>query len=187
MGNNPLYAKDAARLGEIMGKQGFQLIFGGSNIGLMTVIADAVLANGGEVVGVMPKNLVARKIVHKGLTHFYEVANMAERKQLMGDLSDAFVAMPGGFGTLDELAEVLTWLQLELMDKPVAVLNTKGYFDHFLKFLDHARDEKFLRVEHRQNIVVQDNPDDLLSSLIKFEPVPVYSKWVDELKKESGL
>jgi len=187
MGNDPVYAKDAARLGEIMGKQGFRLVFGGSNIGLMTVIADAVLANGGEVVGVMPENLVARNIVHKQLTQFYTVADMAERKQLMGDLSDAFVAMPGGFGTLDELAEVLTWLQLELMDKPVAVLNTKGYFDHFLKFLDHARDEKFLRVEHRQNIVVQDNPDDLLSSLIKFVPVPVYSKWVDELKKESGI
>ncbi|HPE87299.1 MAG: TIGR00730 family Rossman fold protein [Bacteroidia bacterium] len=186
MGNHPDYRQEAARLGKTIGESGNRLVFGGSNIGLMTVLADAVMAHGGEVYGIMPHNLVSREIAHQHLTRFFTVSSMAERKQLMGHLSDAFVALPGGFGTLDELAEVLTWLQLDLMQKPVAILNTHGFFDHLLKWLDHSCSEGFLRKEHRSNIIVANSPEQLMDTLFSFTPMPVDHKWVDSLRKDSG-
>ncbi len=186
MGSNPIYRKDAEELGRLIGGKGYRLIFGGSNIGLMTAIADTTMKYGGETVGVMPHHLAAKEIAHQGLTAFHTVENMAERKKLMGDLSDAFVAMPGGFGTLDELAEVLTWLQLNLTDKPVAILNTNGFYDHLLAWLDRSRDDGFLRPEHRHNIIVATTPQELMMKLFSFKHKEVHSKWVDELRKEAG-
>jgi len=186
MGKKSVYREDAAKLGKLIGENGDRLVFGGSNIGLMTVIADEVMRNGGEAIGVMPHHLASKEIAHTGLTEFVECDTMAERKQIMGDMSDAFVAMPGGFGTLDELAEVLTWLQLNLSEKPVAILNTDGFYDHLLAWLDRSRDDGFLRPEHRHNIIVAGNPEELMEKLFSFEFAEVPSKWVDEIRKDSG-
>ena len=186
MGKKSVYREDAAKLGKLIGEHGDRLVFGGSNIGLMTVIADEVMRNGGETIGVMPGHLVSKEIAHQGLTEFIACDTMAERKQIMGDLSDAFVAMPGGFGTLDELAEVLTWLQLNLSEKPVAILNTDGFYDHLLAWLDRSRDDGFLRPEHRHNIIVADTPEELMEKLFTYEFAEVPSKWVDEIRKDSG-
>ncbi len=186
MGRKPVYRDAAAKLGQLIGENGDRLVFGGSNIGLMTVIADETMKHGGEAVGVMPHHLVSKEIAHQGLTKFVACETMAERKQMMGDMSDAFVAMPGGFGTLDELAEVLTWLQLNITDKPVAILNTDGFYDHLMAWLDRSRDDGFLRSEHRNNIIIANTPAELMEKLFSFEFEEVPSKWVDEIRKDSG-
>lgn len=182
MGRLMAYREKAAELGEQLAKRQITLVFGGANIGLMKAVADSVLQNGGKVIGVMPQILVQKEILHKSLDEIIIVDTMHERKAKIAGLADAFMALPGGYGTLDELAEILSWNQLEVISKPLALFNINNYFDHLIRFLDHCVDERFLRSEHRSNILVGENCTELLDRLITFRPVQVHSKWVDELK-----
>ena len=152
----------------------------------MGILADAVIETGGQSIGVIPQSIVDLEIAHDNLTELHIVDSMSERKIKMTELSDAFVALPGGFGTLDELAEVLTHNQLRIIDKPVGLLNVNGYFNSLIKFLDHAVDERFVRVEHRNNIFISDDADELLDMLREYQPVTI-EKWIRDIKDESSL
>jgi uncharacterized protein (TIGR00730 family) len=163
-GNRPEYAQAAAQFGELLGRRGIQLIYGGGNVGLMGVLADAALAAGGRVIGVIPQMLVDRELAHRG-TDLRIVASMHERKALMAELSDAFVALPGGLGTYEELCEVLTWSQLGIHSKPVACLDVLGYFDLLAQLLDHAVAEGFLQPDQRQRLLVESTARELLGRL----------------------
>jgi hypothetical protein len=153
-------------------------VYGGGNVGLMGMIADAVLKAGGEVQGVIPENLMAKEVGHNGLTKLHVVRSMHERKALMADLSDAFVAMPGGFGTLEEFCEVLTWTQLGLHAKPCGILNVWGYYTPLLAMFDHAVEERFLKPENRALVLARESPAELLRALEEWRPVWV-EKWLD--------
>jgi uncharacterized protein (TIGR00730 family) len=152
-------------------------VYGGGNVGLMGIIADAVLKAGGEAMGVIPENLMAREIGHEGLTKLHVVRSMHERKALMADLSDAFVALPGGFGTLEEFCEVLTWTQLGLHAKPCGILNVMRYYTPMLAMFDHAVEEGFLKPENRALVLAEESPADLLQALEEWRPVRV-EKWL---------
>ncbi len=154
------------------------LVYGGGNVGLMGMIADAVLRAGGEAIGVIPEHLMAREVGHKGLTKLHIVRSMHERKALMADLADAFVALPGGFGTLEEFCEVVTWMQLGLHAKPCGILNVMGYYSPLLRMLDHAVEERFLKPENRALVLARDQPADLLRALEGWRPARV-EKWLD--------
>jgi uncharacterized protein (TIGR00730 family) len=147
-------------------------------VGLMGALADAVLDSGGQVIGVIPKVLLEKEVAHGRLTELRVVASMHERKAMMADLADAFVALPGGLGTLEEFCEILTWAQLGLHAKPCGLLNVCNYFDGLLAFLDHAVSERFLKSEHRALIIAADSPSELLDGLAAFRPRPV-EKWID--------
>lgn len=171
--------QDAARaLGRTLAERGIGLVYGGARVGLMGIIADATLTAGGEAIGVIPAALVAREIAHEGLTELRIVSSMHERKALMADLSDAFIAVPGGWGTLEEFFEVLTWAQLGLHRKPCGLLNVLGYFDGLLSFLEHAVGERFLRREYASMIAVAASPAALLDRLGSYAP-PAVEKWID--------
>ena len=152
----------AAELGRLLGERRIGVVYGGGNIGLMGVVADAALAAGGEVIGVIPQSLAERELAHHGVTRLEVVGSMHERKQRMADLSDAFVALPGGLGTLEELFEAWTWLQLGYHTKRVGLVNTAGFFGSLLRFLDEATERKFMRPVHRDALVVADSPAELL-------------------------
>ncbi len=177
-GRNGLYAEAARTLGRTIAGNGLRLVYGGAMVGLMGEVADAALAAGGEVVGVIPVALVERELAHKGLTTLHEVKSMHERKAMMADLSDAFLALPGGIGTLEELFEIWTWAQLGHHRKPVGVLNVEGYFDPLLAFLDHQCREGFMRSEHRGMLVVESEPERLLTRFAGYEP-PSVVKWIN--------
>ena len=177
-GAQPEYRQAAQALGRALGERGIGVVYGGACVGLMGVMADAALAAGSEVTGVIPSALVAKEIAHRGLTDLRVVESMHERKALMADRSDAFVALPGGWGTLDEFFEVLTWGQLGLHRKPCGLLNVRGYFDRLLSFLDHSVDEGFVRRECRSMIAVADSPDSLLDMLSSYR-APLVEKWID--------
>jgi len=165
-------------MGIALARRDITLVYGGGRVGLMGSIADAVLAQGGEVIGVIPEPLVAREVAHKGLTDLRIVGSMHERKALMAELSDAFVALPGGFGTLEEFCEITTWTQLGLHRKPCGLLNVSGYYDALLSFLDHAVSERFIRPEHRSVVLADTEPDGLLDKLKGFD-APELDKWID--------
>jgi len=182
MGDGNVYRENASSLSKIMAENNIDLVYGGANIGLMKILANTILENGGKVIGVMPDFLVKKEIVHDSLSELHIVHSMHERKALMAKMSDAFIAMPGGFGTLDELAEALTWYQLEIIIKPIAIFNVAGYFDHLIQFLDHCVEKRFLRPEHRNNIIIEKDARILVEKLKAFVPIEVDSKWVDDLK-----
>jgi uncharacterized protein (TIGR00730 family) len=169
-GRDPAFAQGAKRLGMAMADRGLGLVFGGGHIGLMGVLADAILDSGGQAVGVIPQALVDRELAHRGLTKLHVVATMHQRKALMADLADAFVALPGGFGTGDELLEILTWGQLGIHSKPIGLLNLAGFFDPLLAWLDHAVAEGFLRPEHRGLLFERPDPESLLDWLSQSRP-----------------
>jgi len=183
-GRRETYRLAARQTAEVLSGAGFGIIYGGANVGLMKVLAEAAMASGARVTGIMPGNLIAKEVAHDGLHDFIEVSSMAERKQLMVDMSDAFVVLPGGFGTLDELFEVVTLSQLRLADKPIALLNTDNYFGDLLSFLDHTVNEGFVRPEHRQSLLVAAHAIELPDLLKLYRPVPT-AKWIDDIKKES--
>jgi uncharacterized protein (TIGR00730 family) len=164
-GGRPVYAEAARRLGGALAARGWGLVYGGGHVGLMGVLADAALAAGGEVIGVIPQGLVARELAHPGLTRLHVVGTMHERKALMADLAEAFAALPGGFGTADELFEALTWAQLGLHAKPVGLLNVGGYFDPLLDWLDASVREGFVAAEHRRFLRVAPDAEALLTTL----------------------
>jgi len=166
----------ARRLGQALAERGYELIYGGADVGLMGEVADTVLRAGGIVRGIIPESF-AHKVSHRGLTELRVVSSMHERKKIMFDLSDAFIALPGGFGTLEEVAEVLTWAQLGLHSKPCGLINVHGYFDPLLSFLDGAVAEGFMKSEHRQMLLVTDDPLGMLDQMATYK-VPMIEKWV---------
>lgn len=184
MGKRPEYRAAASELGRELAVRRMGLVYGGANVGLMKIIADAMLQEGMRVVGVMPRMLVEKEVAHQGLTEFHTVETMSERKSLIIRLSDAFIAMPGGFGTLDELAEVITCNQLRLSDKPIGLLNTCGYFEPLMRFFDHAVNEGFVREEHRTNLVMEESIQALLDRMAGFQPVSM-DKWIRDIHEES--
>ena len=177
-GSHTAYADAARALASTMAARGIGLVYGGGKVGLMGVLADTMLGAGGEAIGVMPQALIDREIGHPGLTELQVVDSMHERKALMAELSDAFVAVPGGIGTLEELIEVYTWSQLGIHSKACGVLNVRGYYDHLAAFLDHAVDEAFLRPQHRAVLSMAADPAELLDRLAAFEP-PTIEKWLE--------
>jgi uncharacterized protein (TIGR00730 family) len=164
-GLRPQYAEAAANFGRLLGQRGIRLVYGAGNVGLMGVLADAALAAGGEVIGVIPQTLVDRELAHRGITDLRIVVSMHERKALMAELSQAFVALPGGLGTYEELCEALTWTQLGIHHKPCACLNVLGYFDPLSAMLDRAVAEGFLQANQRANLIMFDAPEPLLELL----------------------
>ena len=176
-GARPAYAEAARDLGRALAAAGIDLVYGGGNVGLMGLVADAVLEGGGHVTGVIPEHLTAREIDHPDVEDLRVVDTMHERKALMHDLSDAFITLPGGLGTMEELFEIWTWLQLGLHTKPIGLLQVEGYFDHLLGFLDHAVEEGFVQLRIRQLLVADTDPDDLLARLADFDP-PATARWI---------
>ena len=177
-GANQKYVELAKELGRILAMRRLALVYGGGNVGLMGVLADAVLANGGHVIGVIPQSLVDIEVAHTGLPDLRVVASMHERKALMADLADAFIALPGGLGTLEEFCEILTWAQLGLHNKPCGLLDAEHYFDHLIAFLDHAVIQRFLRPEHRAMVLVAEDPEELIERFEGYRP-PAMEKWID--------
>ncbi len=182
MGSLPVYATKARELADILHEKNITMVYGGANVGLMQVMADTMLTSGGKVIGVMPESLVQKEVAHNYLTEMHIVSDMQERKALMADLSDAFIALPGAYGTLDELFEVLTWNQLGIISKPTGILNIADFFTPLLTMLDHAVGERFLRKEHRNILQVACDPHELLEKLESFQPV-IAEKWIERLKE----
>lgn len=166
-------------MGKAMAARGIALVYGGAKVGLMGAVADAAMAAGGKVIGVIPKSLVSKEIAHDGLSELFLTETMAERKERMVTLSDAFVALPGGFGTYDELFETLTLAQIGQHDKPNAVLNVKNHFAPFIALFEHVITTGFAPAEHRGLLVVENEPEALLDALAKWTPPPMGAKWVD--------
>lgn len=169
-GRSGRYTIAAAGLAKQIVKRGVGIVYGGSNCGLMATLANTALAAGGDVIGVIPQSMVVKEIAHTGLTELRIVNSMHERKALMADLSDAFIAMPGGYGTLDEFCEILTWAQLGLHNKPCGILNVAGYYDHLLAAFDHAVAEGFLKPKNRELIISDDDPELLITRLLRDAP-----------------
>jgi uncharacterized protein (TIGR00730 family) len=178
-GARPAYADAATSMGRLLATEGIGLVYGGGQVGLMGVLADSVLAEGGEVIGVIPQALVDREIGHPRVPDMRVVGSMHERKALMADLADAFVALPGGLGTLEELFEVYTWAQLGLHRKPCGLLDVEDYYAGIVEFLRHAAEERFLPEQHRAMLMVEREPRALLERLRGWEPATVQPKWLD--------
>jgi uncharacterized protein (TIGR00730 family) len=170
LGGDPVYAEAAKAVGALLAAEGLELVYGGGNVGLMGSVADAVLEAGGSVRGVIPQSLEEKELGHSGVTELLVVDSMHARKQRMAEMSDGFIALPGGIGTLEELAEIFTWLQLQFHDKPVGILNTGGYYDHLLAFLGHMQGEQFIKGEQLDMLLVADSPDALLKQMLEFTP-----------------
>ncbi|MBU0763761.1 MAG: TIGR00730 family Rossman fold protein [Bacteroidetes bacterium] len=175
-GSKAEYSEKAAGLGKLLAERGIRIIFGGGKVGLMGILADHALAAGGEVTGVIPDFLVHKEIAHDSVQEMIVTDSMLARKQRIFELSDAFVALPGGFGTIDELFEMLTWLQLGRHRKPIGILNIDGYFDLLIAFLEKMVVEGFLKEQYLSMIVASDDPAELLAKLERFEP-PELEKW----------
>ncbi|OWY67043.1 Rossman fold protein, TIGR00730 family [cyanobacterium TDX16] len=176
-GNRSIYQEAAQAMGEAIARRGLSLVYGGGNVGLMGMVADAALAAGAEVIGVIPKFLVDKEIAHNGLTQLHVVDSMHDRKALMTELADAFIALPGGYGTLEEFCEILTWAQLGLHQKPQGLLNVEGYYDPILQLFDRAVTEDFLRSELRSLVLESSSSEDLLDLLANYQPITV-EKWL---------
>lgn len=171
-GHDPRHAAAARELGTLLAARGIRLVYGGGSIGLMGVLADAVLSGGGEVIGVLPRGLFSREVAHLGVSELHEVDSMHERKQLMFDMADAFVALPGGLGTLEELAEVTTWAQLGIHRRPVAVLDVAGYWRPLAEFFERAAREGYVTESSRRLVVWVERVDELLVALESYAPPP---------------
>ncbi|MFJ4391293.1 LOG family protein [Pseudomonas soli] len=179
IGANPAYREAAVALGQAIARRGLTLVYGGGAVGLMGTVADAAMAAGGEVVGIIPQSLMNAEIGHKGLTRLEVVDGMHARKARMAELSDAFIALPGGLGTLEELFEVWTWGQLGYHAKPLGLLDVNGFYAKLGGFLDHIVEEGFVRKQHRAMLLLGEQPDELLDGMDSFV-APVVPKWVDK-------
>ena len=177
-GTQPIYTRAAETVGRLLAQQGTELVYGGGNVGLMGTVADSCLAHGGRVLGVIPQLLVDKEVAHTGLTELRIVGSMHERKALMADLADAFIALPGGFGTWEEFCEILTWSQLGIQRKACAVLNVNGYYSPLLQMADNAVAEGFLRPIHRDLLLSGEDPTALLDQLDTYV-VPTVDKWIN--------
>jgi uncharacterized protein (TIGR00730 family) len=177
-GARAAYAATAAELARVLVARGIGVVFGGGDVGLMKVVADATMAAGGEVIGIIPEALMAREVGHRDITELRVVSSMHERKSLMAELSDGFVALPGGFGTIEEIIEIATWAQLGLHAKPFGLLNVDGFYDALVAFFDHAVVEGFFRPQHRAMLLVARQPEQLLDAFTNWQP-PAVDKWID--------
>jgi uncharacterized protein (TIGR00730 family) len=178
-GARPVYAQAARQVGASLAAAGLGLVYGGGSVGLMGVVADAALAAGGRVVGVIPEPLALKEIAHHGLDELHVVPGMHERKALMATRSAAFVALPGGIGTFEEFFEILTWSALGLHNKPIGLLNVGGYFDPLWRMLEHAVAERFVRPDHLARVLVRDEVESIIRDLVSFEPRPSEPVWID--------
>ena len=176
-GAMPAYADAAKQLARDLVERGFGLVYGGGNVGLMNIIADAVLEHGGHVTGVIPNALVSKEVAHRGLSELRVVNSMHERKALMAELSDGFIALPGGIGTMEEFFEVLSWAQLGIHNKPCGLLNVSGYYDPLIEFLDHAVSQDFVKPKHRALLIVEHEPMTLLDRFAKILAAPPVKKF----------
>ncbi len=176
-GRSPAYTEAAVELGQTLVARGLGLVYGGASVGLMGKLADTVLQAGGEVIGVIPDTLLRYEVTHEGLPDLRVVRSMAERKTLMAELSDGFISLPGGTGTLDEMFEMLTWSQLGDHDKPSGLLDVEGFYSHLIAFLDHAVEERFLRPEHRAMLIVETSANALLDRFESYA-APKLEKWI---------
>ena len=173
------YQEAARVLGQELVKRNLGLVYGGGHVGLMGILADAVLAGNGEVIGVMPAALFPNEVAYRNVTQFYEVGSMHERKAMMAELADGFIALPGGFGTYDELFEMITWSQIGIHNKPVGLLNVAGYFEPLLALVKHSSDEGFIPSRHANIILHKETPAALLDSFEAYVPAPRQGKWKD--------
>ncbi len=179
IGTRQEYQEAAKALGQELVARGLGLIYGGGHVGLMGILADAVLAGGGEVIGVMPAALFPNEVAYRNVTQFYEVGSMHERKAMMAEMADGFIALPGGFGTYDELFEMITWSQIGLHSKPVGLLNVADYFKPLLALVKHSSDEGFISPAHTNLILYKETPSALLDSFAAYVPTSKKSKWTD--------
>jgi len=177
VGTRDVYREQARAFGLAMARRGIGLVYGGGKVGLMGVLADGVLEGGADVIGVIPEHLIVKEVEHHGLSELRVVGTMHERKALMADLAEGFVALPGGFGTYDEFCEIITWAQLGLHKKPCAMLNIAGFYDSMLEMFDHATAEGFIRPDHRNMLIVDTEPERLLDHLEEYH-APVLEKWI---------
>lgn len=178
-GARPAYVAMALALGRLLADRGIGVVYGGANVGLMGAVADGALAGGGEVIGVIPRALAVKEIAHTSLTELHIVETMHERKALMAELSGGFVALPGGIGTLEEIFEAWTWGQLGIHQKPVGILDVRGYYASLLAFLDDALAQRFVKPEHRAQLVTATEPEELLEKMLAWKPL-VVAKWMTE-------
>ena len=176
-GARPAFAAAAMSLAQHLARNRIGIVYGGGNVGLMGALADAALAAGGDVIGVIPHSLALKELAHRGVADLRVVGSMHERKALMAELSDAFIAMPGGYGTSEEFCEVLTWTQLGLHRKPCGLLNVEGYFDHLLTFFDHAVAEQFVKPVHRRMVIADSDPALLTQAILEYN-FPFIDKWI---------
>ena len=183
-GSKPIYTERAIALGTRLAQDGITLVYGGGNVGLMGVVADSVLAAGGEVVGVIPEQLVNWEVAHKDVTRLEVVGSMHERKARMFDLSDGFIALPGGFGTLDEMFEMLTWRQLGIGDKPCAFLDVDGFYSPLIAMMDRMVAERFLHPDQRDDLWHGDDLDAMLAWMSAYQPAQA-DKWMDEKRRKA--
>jgi uncharacterized protein (TIGR00730 family) len=177
-GSRAIYAQSGRALGTLLASKGIGLVYGGGNVGLMGIVADAVMESGGQVIGVIPEALVQRELAHRAVTELIVVRSMHERKAKMAELSDAFIAMPGGYGTFEEFCEIITWAQLGLHRKPCAILNVEGYYDPLLALFDRAVAEGFVHPSNRQLVLQGTEPNGLLNLLAAYKP-PRTEKWIN--------
>jgi uncharacterized protein (TIGR00730 family) len=183
MGFDPIYKEKAAELGHVLADHGCELLFGGGSVGLMKVIADVMMERGCKVTGTITKHLLDMHVGHDGIDELIVVDSMAERKKILEDMADGFIALPGGIGTMDEFFEAYVLSQLRVFDKPVALYNVNGYYDGIIEFIKHITDEGFMRREHAENLIVSDDAKDLLEKMEQFQPADV-TKWVVEIKEQ---
>jgi uncharacterized protein (TIGR00730 family) len=186
-GRQPIYRSQAERLGQLLATRGSELVYGGGNVGLMGILADACLAAGGTVIGVIPKALMGKEVAgrsvdHRALTRLEVVDSMHSRKARMAELADGFIALPGGFGTFEEFCEVLTWGQLGFHGKPMGLLNVNGFYDPLLAMFDRAVADGFLRPQNRAMALTETDPERLLAAMAAYRPEPV-SKWLQETRQ----
>ena len=177
-GKLPVYTEAAKTLGKALTDQGIGLVYGGASVGIMGVIADSVLEAGGEVIGVIPQSIADKEIAHTGLTELKVVPNMHERKAMMAEYADGFIALPGGLGTMEELFEVWTWSQLGFHQKPCGLMSVAGYYDHLTAFIDHAVDQEYVKAVHKDALLVATEPADLIEKMANYQAAPG-SKWID--------
>lgn len=185
-GADPAFARAAQELGELIARSGRTLVYGGGNVGLMGILADAALAAGGQVIGAIPRPLYRQEVAHMGLTHLHVVDTMHQRKALMADLSDGIIALPGGIGTLDEFFEIWTWNQLGLVNKPMGLLNVNGFYTELIAFVRSAVDKRFLRPEHLALVECSDSPKDLIQRMEQPRPEARTGKWLDRREGDAG-
>ena len=179
LGNSSKYAEQAGILAGTLAKNAITIVYGGAKVGLMGVIADTALSEGGKVIGVIPRSLVEKEVAHQGLSKTYVVESMHERKALMAELSEGFIALPGGIGTFEELFEVWTWAQLGFHSKPCGLLNVSAYFDQLSAFIYHATSEGFIKPQHREMLIVAETVDELLARFNTYKP-PTVKKWISQ-------
>lgn len=182
VGARPEYTAAATAVGELLASHEIRIVYGGGRVGLMGIVADAAIAARGEVIGIIPRSLDRREVAHRGVSKLHVVESMHERKALMNELSDGFIALPGGFGTFEELCEMLTWAQLGIHGKPVGLLNVAGYFAPLIELFDHAVSERFLHPDHRALLLNDTVPQTLLERMKRFEP-PITPKWMEPGEK----